>query len=196
VDQYLKTLGKQLKWVPKKRKELFSQEVRGHLEEIAASVSGDDNFRYHTAIQRFGDAGIIAGQFVEAYGYGRKYLVAMSLVGFFLGLLTIPLQIPFQPQTQALCFGLPTLVTVIAFVLIIRVSMKAGKRTGFVVGLSCGFSRLLALGVLLALIASNPDVEDKVSVPDSVVAGIVMVSLLMMLSGYLPGRTLQRYREE
>ena len=195
VDQYLRTLRKQRRWVSKKRNELFCQEVRGHLEEIAATVSGDDNTRYLMAIQRFGDANVIAGQFVEAYGYGKKYLVVMSLVGFFLGLLTIPLQIPFQPQTQALCFGLPTLVTVIIFVLIIRVSIKAGKRTGFVVGLSCGVSRLLALGILLALIASNPDVEDKISVPGGVVAGIVMVSLLMMLSGYLPGRTLQKYQE-
>jgi len=195
VENYLKTLKKQLKWVPKQRKQRFLQEARGHIEEIAAGIEGADYTRYSGALLRFGEADLVAGQFVEAYGYGKKYLIAMSLLGFFLGLLTIPLQIPFQTQTQGLCFGLPLLVTIIAFFLIIRVSIKAGKWTGFTVGLSCGISRLLLLGLLLALISSNPDVEDHVSVPGGIVTAIVMVSLLMVLSGYLPGRTLQKYQD-
>ena len=54
-------------------------------------------------------------------------------------------------------------------------------------------SRLIILGMILALIASNADIDDKIAVPGEVVGGIVLVSILMVLSGYLPGRTLQRY---
>jgi len=196
VAQYLKALSKRLRWVPKERQELLSQEVRGHLEEIATDIGGDAQTRYTLAIDRFGAPEIVAGQFIEAYGYGRKYLIVMALAGFFLALLTIPIQIPFQPQLNGLCTGLPLLITILVFYMIIRVSINAGKWTGLAVGISCGLSRLLALGTFMALVASNPDVEDKLAVPSGVVAGIFLVSLLMVVSGYLPGRTLQLFDED
>jgi hypothetical protein len=192
----LKTMMKRLRWVPKDRKQKFSLEVRGHLEEIAATIQGDDQSRYYLAIQRFGGPELVADQFVEAYGYGRKYLIAMSFIGFVLALLTIPIRIPFVPGLKALCMGLPVLMTVIVFYLIIRVSIRAGKRTGFIVGTTSGVSRLLALGLLLAIIASNPDLDDKIAVPGGVMAGIFLVSVLMAISGYLPGRVLQKYQDE
>lgn len=195
VDQYLKSLKKSLRWVPKERQELFCQEVRGHIEEIAAEIEGDDQTRYNMAIHRFGDPKVTGQQFIEAYGYGRKYQIVMALVGFLMALVTIPLQIPFQPQLDGLCTGLPILLTILVFYHIIRVSIKAGRWTGLIVGISCGISRLLALGTFMILVANNPDVEDKIAVPGGVVAGIILVSVLMMLSGYLPGRTLQSYDE-
>ncbi len=185
-----------LKWVSKEKKVSFCLEVRGHLEEIASTIEGDDPTRYYQAIRRFGDPDLIAGQFVEAYGYGRKYLIAMSFTGFILALLTIPLRIPFVPELSAICMGLPVLMTVIVFYLIIRVSVRAGQRTGLFVGLSSGISRLLALGILLAIIASNPDLDDKIAVPGGVIFGILLVSILMAISGYLPGRVLQKYQDE
>ena len=194
VLEYIKTLKKNLKWVPKKRKEQFCQEVLGHIYEIASQIPGDDQIRFSTAINRFGDAKAIAGEYVEAFGFGKKYLIFMSVIGFFLSLLTIPLQIPFQPQTRGVCMGLPLLMTIIVFFFIIRISIKAGKWTGFTVGLTCGASRLLALGILFDLIASNPDIEDKINIPGGVVFGIILVSLLMIISGYLPGRTIQKYQ--
>ena len=196
IESYLKILTKHLKWVSKDRKKKFCLEVRGHLEEIAATIPGNDQTRYYGAIQRFGEPELVAGQFVEAYGYGRKYLIAMSFTGFVLAILTIPLRIPFVPELQAICIGIPVLMTVIVFYLIIRVSIRAGKRTGLTVGVSSGVSRLLALGVLLAIIARNPDLDDKIAVPGGVIAGILLVSVLMAVSGYLPGRVLQKYKEE
>ncbi len=196
IQGYLRDLTKKLKWVSKDKKVSFCLEVRGHLEEIASSIEGDDPTRYYQAIRRFGDPDLIAGQFVEAYGYGRKYLIVMSLAGFLLALLTIPLRIPFVPELSAICMGLPVLMTIIVFYLIIRVSVRAGQRTGFVVGLSSGISRLIALGILLAIIASNPDLDDKIAVPGGVIAGILLVSILMVISGYLPGRVLQKYQDK
>ncbi len=194
VRQYLKDLLKHLRWVPQDRRKRFGWEVTGHLDEISATMDGDDHVRYRAAIRRFGDPETIARQFIEAYGYGRRYLIAMSLLGFFLGLLTIPIQIPVQTQTQGLCFGGPLLMTVLVFVIIIRTSIRAGKWTGFTVGFSCGLSRLLILGLLFVAMSSNSDVEKHIAVPEGVVAAMVMVSILMALSGYLPGKSLQKYQ--
>jgi len=196
LGAYLKTMMKHLRWVPKDRKQKLCLEIRGHLEEIAATIPGNEQSRYYLAIQRFGGPELVADQFVEAYGYGRKYLIAMSFIGFVLALLTIPIRIPFVPKLQVLCMGLPVLMTVIVFYLIIRVSIRAGNRTGFIVGTTSGVSRLMALGLLLALIASSPELDDKIAIPGGVIAGIFLVSVLMAISGYLPGRVLQKYQDD
>ena len=194
VSDYLKTLKKRLRWVPKRRKASYMMEVGGHIEEIASTVSGSEERRYSVAIQRFGEPGVVAREFVGAYGYGRKYLVVMSMIGFFLTLFTIPVRIPLQPETDALCTGVPVLMTILVFIHIIRVSVRAGRRTGAIVGTVCGTSHILAFLLLLAMLNSVPEVSGQISVPGGVVAGVALVSLLMALSGYLPGRTLQRYR--
>lgn len=222
LKDYIRTLRRKLFWMSGSKKKLLVEETKFHLLEVAEDIGGPKEQAYKKAIDRFGSPKQIAKQYKKHYGYGKKFTVVMVLLVIFFATFTLPIlsNLPAVGETPedrqnvkniAFCCGaMSVLNTIFVYIVIIFAGVKGGKWQGLIVGSFAFATRTVILmfwGLGFAIINAfiNEQVLSKVEAVDiSVNIGLgggqvclmMFISLLMIPTGFLAGRTIKKLKKE
>jgi hypothetical protein len=93
VQQYLKSLKRELHDLPRARRNEIVDEIESHIAEARAGLHGDDESSVRTVLDRLGDPADIAADARARFGLPRResgVLEVFALIGLLIGGLVIP----------------------------------------------------------------------------------------------------------
>jgi hypothetical protein len=93
VQQYLKSLKRELRDLPRARRVEIVDEIESHIAEARAGLDGDDESSVRTVLDRLGDPADIAADARARFGLARResgVVEVFALVGLLIGGLVIP----------------------------------------------------------------------------------------------------------
>jgi len=199
IEDYVGRLKKKLRFMSGKNKENILGEVRSHLYESALDQGGLARENVLRAVSDYGDPKIIAKRYKVLYGYSKALSVIFIIMGFFLGILTVPVSVPALKQELAvmntLCLVGNTALVILLFVVIIFSGVKFGRWTGLFVGLAAFASRGLTVVVITEALSN---INDKLEVMTSEGPCFLMifVSLMMPIAGFIAGRVFIKFKKK
>lgn len=158
------------------------RELRSHLADSVAANGGNID----AAIQSLGDARSVARRYRELYGFGASYRVLFYVLAGAFGVLTVP--VLFAGDEGIFPFFLSAVFVGIEFVFLIWVSVSAGNRAGLDAGIAGLAGRMAAFGIAIAANRTG-----FVITPEGL-AAFLLVSLLFVLVGWIPGKAKQAWR--
>ncbi len=180
LEDYLSELSFHLITVCKAKRSSIIAELRSHIIDKAQSFGKLNEENIVKAINELGSAREIAGKYKEIYGYSALWLGAFAIFSAFISVLTMPvLEL------------ISVIVLPLAFVYIIYVSLTAGAKSGLFIGTVCSVTRIVALGALLKLYTTVYTIQST-----GTLAGFLLVSVVMIVLGYLPGYYKQKYKKK
>lgn len=183
VDGYLDQVRRRLAGMDGAVRGDILRELRSHLAESAkAGTAGLDE-----AIRGLGDPATVARRYKELYGYGAAYRLLFTAVAAAVAVFTIPAL--FTTEETVFPFGLSVLVLIGEVILLIWFSAQAGNRAGLVAGIAGCAGRLLAFG---GAYAANR--AESLVTPEGL-ALFLLVSVMLIVIGYVPGRAKQAWRK-
>ncbi len=175
-EAYLSRVRAGLGGMDSRVKEDIIRELKTHIADLVRINNGNVN----VAMTQLEPPNIVARRYKELYGYATPFKGLFVVLAGVLAVLTLPvLQIGGEEVTIPLLVSLVFLTILV--LLLIFTGMKAGMVVGFVAGLVACVIRLALFGVLFLIGGENVFIE----------AGgaslFVVVSVLLVLIGYLPG---------
>ncbi|MDP6155995.1 MAG: hypothetical protein QGH39_10725 [Candidatus Thermoplasmatota archaeon] len=197
IEDYLKRLRKKLRFMSKKTKNNVLDEVRSHLHESALDLGGLNKNNAKVAIANYGDPKEISKSYKRMYGYGKFLSVVFIILGFVMGILTVPLSAPALKQElitfNNICLMGTLFLTTLLFFIIILSGVKFGRWTGMLVGFAAFASRGLTM-----LVVTNLPLPEKIEI---VASGgpcffFIIVSLMMPVSGFVAGRVFIKFKKK
>jgi len=197
IEDYLRRLLKKMRFMSKKNKVNILDEVRSHLHESAVDLGGINPKNAMVAISNYGDPREISKSYKRMYGYGKFISVFFILLGFVLGIFTIPISAPALKQElitfNNVCLIGSLSVTVLLFLVILLSGVKFGRWTGMFVGLAAFVSRGLTM-----LVITNLPLPEKIEIMAS--GGpcffFIIVSAMMPVAGFVAGRVFIKYNKK
>lgn len=181
----------------KKTKNNVLDEVRSHLHESALDLGGMSRQNAMVAIANYGGPKETAKSYKRMYGYGKFVTVIFILLGFLLGILTVPLSAPALKQElitfNTVCLIGTFFLTALLFFIIIISGVKFGRWTGMLVGVAAFASRGLTM-----LVVTNLPLPEKIEI---VASGgpcffFIIVSLMMPVAGFVAGRVFIKFKKK
>jgi len=182
IDVYLAQVQRRLAGMDPKVQLDILRELRSHLGDSATANGGNET----AAIAGFGDPVSVAKRYLELYGYGRLYRALFAILAGILGYFTVPALVAGNEGIFPLFFSAAFLA--LAFVFLIWVSVRAGNQVGLMAG---GAALVGRVGGLAGAVAVNPDSS---VVTAEGLALFALVSLLLVLVGWIPGKARQTWR--
>jgi hypothetical protein len=182
LDAYLGQVQRGLGGMDPRVRADILRELRSHLLDSAASNGGN----VHAAIDALGDAASVARRYRELYGYGSSYRFLFYLVAGVLGIPTVP--VLFAGDEGIFPFFISAIFVAVEFAVLIWVSVMAGNRAGLFAGVAGLVGRLMGFGG--AIVANRGAL---LITPDGL-AAFLLVSLLLVLVGWIPGKARQAWR--
>jgi len=183
IDGYLEQVRRRLSGMdPRVRRDIL-QELRSHLADSTAANGGNVN----AAIAGLGDPATVARRYKDLYGYGPTYRILFAALAGFIGVFTIPAL--FATETTIFPLSLSILFLIIEVVVLMWVSVAAGNRAGLMAGIAGCVGRFIAFGG--AFVANR---ATSMVTPDGL-ALFLVVSILLIVIGWLPGRARQVWRK-
>lgn len=173
IDSYISSLNMKLFALEGKKRRDVLMEVRSHLSERVDAGESPGQ-----AIESFGPAASVAKDYIRVYGYGRRFISILMVLGAGLSILTVPAVYLQNPDETTASLG--SLIFLLATVLlIIASSVKGGRPAGMSVGLAACATRFVVLGAFAA--------SGAVILDDGLIGAAVFVatSLLLPLVGFL-----------
>jgi len=197
IEDYLKRLRKKLRFMSKRNKGNILDEVRSHLHESAVDLGGLNKNNAMVAIANYGDPKEISKSYKRMYGYGKFLSVVFIILGFILGILTVPLTAPALKKElmtfNNICLFGTFFVTILLFFIIIISGVKFGRWTGMFVGVAAFASRGLTMAVV-----TNLPLPEKIEFVAS--SGpcffFIIVSLMMPVAGFVAGRVFIKFKKK
>ena len=197
IEDYLKRLRKKLRFMSKTTKNNVLNEVRSHLHESALDLGGLNRQNSMVAIANYGDPKEIAKTNKCMYGYGKFLTVVFVILGFLLGILTVPLSAPALLKElitfNTICLIGSFFITALLFFIIILSGVKFGRWTGMSVGLAALISRGLTM-VVVTNIPLPKNIEFIAS--GGPCFFLIIVSLMMPVAGFVAGRVFIKFKKK
>ena len=197
IEDYLRRLRKKLRFMSKTTQKNVLDEVRSHLHESAMDLGGLNRQNSMVAIANYGDPKEIAKGYKRMYGYGKFLTVVFVILGFILGILTVPLSAPALKQElitlNNVCLLGSFFVVILLFFIIILSGVKFGRWTGMFVGLAAFAARGLTL-----VVVTNLPLPEKIEI---IASGgpcffFIIVSLMMPVAGFVAGRVFIKFKKK
>lgn len=190
IRHYLKELKGRMFWASERNKGLLLAETRSHMNDLMDEFGGVNDQTALAAVERFGPAEEVARRYLQTHGYGIRYFILVFAVAMVIGLFSVPIFVP-------VCGLIALIASIGCFIWIIWVATKAGKWAGLTAGLGCAFSRTISLGAISSFTSEMGDSEGlSVVVAGESACGLIFVSLLMIITGYLAGHTIKKIESE
>ena len=182
LDAYLVEVQRALAGMDPKVRADILLELRSHLSDSVAANGGNIG----AATQSLGDPASVARKYRELYGYGASYRTLFCLVAGAVGIFTVP--VLFAGDEGIYPFFISAVFVAIEFAFLIWVSVAAGNRAGLIAGIAGLGGRVGGFGIALAANRGT-----SLITPDGLGA-FVLVSLLLVLVGWVPGKARQAWR--
>ena len=128
----------------------------------------------------------MARRYRELYGFGASYRVLFYVLAGAFGVLTVP--VLFAGDEGIFPFFLSAVFVGFEFVFLIWVSVSAGNRAGLVSGIAGLAGRTAAFGIAIAVNRTGFVITSEG------LAAFLLVSLLFVLVGWIPGKAKQAWR--
>ena len=185
MEEYLEELRRHLWCISRSARENILQEIRSHILDSASNIGEINERTIETVIGQLQDPKEVARNHLEVYGYSGLiqtiFVFGCALVALF--------TLPYNPMIPA-SSSLSVLLLSLLVAMLIAISLKGGKWVGILSGTAAAISRVVGFSVLYQLYA-----EEAVPIGEEVpvYAGLVVVSLLLILIGYFPGRVKEKW---
>ncbi len=185
LERFLSQINLHLIGMGSKVKQGIIAELRAHILDSAEEL-GDVNEANVTAILKKMDSPKkIAHDYKKIYGYAASFKILFIIIAGVIAYLTLPVILTVQNSGTIAAVFLPVLV-----IYLVVISLKAGK----MVGLACGVVSMISRFAVLSLSYS---LYQKDIVLDSIAITIfIITSVVLVLIGYLPGETKEKWRIE
>ena len=182
IDAYLTQVHRGLGGMdPVVRKDILL-ELRSHLTDSVGANGGN----LSAAIQALGDPASVARRYRELYGYSSSYRVLFYAIAGIVAAFTVP--VLFVGEAGIFPFFVSAIFLSVEFIFLIWVSTAAGNRAGLLSGIVAVVGRLAGFG---GAVAANR--ETFLITPEGL-AAFVLVSLLLIFVGWIPGKAKQAWR--
>ena len=182
IDAYLTEVHRGLGGMdPVVRKDILL-ELRSHLTDSVGANGGN----LSAAIQALGDPASVARRYRELYGYSSSYRVLFYAIAGIVAAFTVP--VLFVGEAGIFPFFVSAIFLSVEFIFLIWVSTAAGNRAGLLSGVVAVVGRLAGFG---GAVAANR--ETFLITPEGL-AAFVLVSLLLIFVGWIPGKAKQAWR--
>jgi uncharacterized membrane protein len=182
LEAYLREVGRRLRGMDSRVRSDILAELRSHVVDALEEAGGDAK----AVIDRLGPPQGIAVRYKEVYGYGRTFQALVAVGAGTLALLTFP-ALPLGDPGVELMWASVAVLVMLALALA-WVSIRLGRRAGLLAGATACGVRLGSMAVFWALLPQTVVLGGALDV-----AGFVVVSLLLVPVGYLPGRERERW---
>ncbi len=182
VDAYLNQVRRRLAGMDPAVQGDILRELRSHLAESAEAGGGGVD----EALRGLGEPATVARRYKELYGYGVPFRLLFTALAGVLAVFTIPAL--FTTEEATFPFGMSVLVLIAEVALLIWFSAVAGNRAGTVAGVAGCAGRLVAFGGAFAANRAGSLVTAEG------LALFVLVSLLLVVIGYMPGQAKRVWR--
>jgi hypothetical protein len=181
VEAYLRRLDRSLIFLKGRTRKGIMAEARDHLYQVLGEYGDPQPDQVHQILVGYGEPDVLAKEYKELYGYSAGFTFLLGFIGFFVAIFSIPF------------IFIPAGVSVLAFLLIMGMtflaSWKAGKMSGVAVGLTAAIVRIIGVGILNGLAGMN----DMITMDGGAMGMVVFSSILLVVIGYAPGRTVERW---
>jgi hypothetical protein len=214
LKQYMKELRRRMFWMSGEKKKVLLEDTQAHLQDIAGDIKTRNRDKaYAQAIERFGTPREHAAEYKYLYGYGMKFLILMIVLAVIFSALTIPAFSNLPPigeaketlQTMGFCCGAISIIfLLLTFTVIIFAGVKAGRWHGLAVGGAAFLSRTITMMIVIVFwgiinrLLSNAlgDIGNVNLAPTGCqVCGLIFVSILMPVAGFVAGRGIKSLRK-
>lgn len=181
-ESYLRQVNAGLVGMDAKIRSDIVNELRAHIQDLVRANNGDVN----AAMIQLEPPAQVARRYKQLYGYGTIFKIIFIVLAGIVAALTLPVvQIRGEEVTIPVMLSLVFLAILV--VVLALVGMKAGKNVGLVAGLAACVVRLGLFGALYVAGGSGVVVEAGG-------AGLfVLVSILLIFIGYIPGEAKARW---
>jgi uncharacterized membrane protein len=185
LEEYLRRLRRNLIGLPREAKETILREVRSHVIETAAELGGTTEANVAGVVAQLQHPRVVARNHREIYGYSFEFQALFVFAAALLSTLTLPFN-PIIPGSEVV----GPVVLAVLIVYLIFVSLSAGKTIGVYSGGAAAVLRLVLFVLTFAALSG-----DAVPFTQQVAefGGFVLVSVLLILIGYLPGKGKERW---
>ena len=182
VEDYLRKLNGKLIFLKGKARQGVMAETRDHLYQMLSEYPDPEPAEVQHVLAGYGDPSVLAREYKELYGYSVVVTFLMGFVTFFIALVSIPF------------IMIPGGLSGIAFLLVVGLtflaSWKFGKMSGVAVGLTAALVRILGVAILNGLAGTN----EMLVMDGEAMGAVVLSSLLLIVIGYAPGRSLEKWQ--
>jgi len=182
IDAYLGEVRRHLAGMDPGVQRDVLRELRSHLADSVATNGGNEG----AAIAGLGDAVAVAGRYRELYGFGAAYRTLFAAVAGVLGFFTVP--VLFAGDVGMFPFLLSAVFLALGFLWLIWISVNAGNRAGLVAGVVALLARI---GGFVVAYGTN---QASAFVTVDGLALFLVVSALLVLVGWVPGKAKQAWR--
>jgi hypothetical protein len=172
IDRYLAEVNFRLLGIERAKRRSIIKELKGHLAEKLQSTEPLTTEEIRKIITELGTPKELATKYKELYGYSSSWKLSFIVFAVIISIFTLPI------------FELSSLIFLpIAFLWIVYISLKTGKKLGTIIGGICGFTRIVAIVLLIRVYPTTYTVQNDFIT----IAGFLITSGVMLLLGYLPG---------
>lgn len=181
MDIYLAQVARKLGGMDREVRDDILQELRSHITEAAAEAGGE-----RAVLTSMEPPDAVAARYLGIYGYGRLYRSLFVAIAFLLAIPTLPLLVYAGVGTN-IAFSATLLFLLLLVAYLMAVAVRAGAYVGLVAGIAGCAARFVSLAVFGATAgAIVPDANAWIL--------FTVVSLLLIVVGYVPGRARERWR--
>jgi len=182
VDGYLQAVQRNLAGMDATIREDILRELRSHLSDSVQANGGDVS----VAIANLGDAAAVGRRYRDLYGYGVAYRAVFAVVAGLLAVLTVP--VLFVGEAGLFPYLLSAIFLGAVLMFLIWTSLAAGNRAGLLAGGVALVGRVAGLGTAFLV---NRDAS--LVTPEGLTL-FVLVSVLFVFVGWIPGKARQAWR--
>lgn len=187
IEQYLSKVDFHLIGMAKNVRKDIVAELKVHILDSVKELGGLSEENVQSAISKMADPKEIAARYKQIYGYAQSFKILFAIGGFLLAILTLPVLPAFEGYIY-IPMGISSFLLVLVIFYLIYVSIKAGKMVGLAVGIVSSLSRISYL-LIMYITQKNTVVINSL---ESIVV-FLLISLIMVLIGYLPGGTKEKW---
>jgi len=181
-EAYIKDVSSRLTGMDSNVKSDIVRELRAHIADLVTMNGGNVS----AAMMNLEPPADVARRYKQLYGYGMPFKVAFIVLTGIVAVFTLPvIQIRGEEVTIPVMVSLIFLAIIV--VILAFVGIKAGRLVGLMAGLTACFVRLGLFGVLYVAGGTGVVVES------GGVALLVLVSILLVLIGYIPSEAKARW---
>lgn len=184
TDEYLAKVSRYLVGMDPKVKKDVIEELRSHILDLTQELGGDVD----RAVSQMHSPREVATRYKEVYGYGRAFKALFVLFGCMMAILTLPV-LPFLGEDITAPLWISVIFLIALALFLIWTSIKAGKFVGLAAGVGAFLFRTLLFSSILMTgmgVAFDSGAEG--------IALFFLVSITLMIIGYLPGRTKEKWQ--
>jgi hypothetical protein len=160
-------------------------ELRAHILDSAEELGDVNEANAIQILEKMDSPKKIAHDYKKIYGYATSFKILFIIIAGAIASLTLPIVPEVQNLDIIAAFFLPVLI-----IYLVVISLKAGK----MVGLACGVVSMISRFAVLSL--SYSLYQKDIVLDSSAIIIFIITSVVLVLIGYLPGETKEKWRME